>query len=177
MLLGSLLRWRHPLWFALIGRGADAGPGLLITLTYGSCIGNPGPGGWASVLRGGDREKELVGRHPETTSNRMELTAAIEGLRALRAACRVRLLTDSQYLKKGITEHLPRWRPNGWRKSNGDPVLNQDLWDQLDQVSQRHEIRWEWTASHADHAIQNRAHDWALHAAREQSAALARPCE
>jgi hypothetical protein len=66
MLLGSLLRWRHPLWFALIGRGADAGPGLLITLTYGSCIGNPGPGGWASVLRGGDREKELVGRHPET---------------------------------------------------------------------------------------------------------------
>ena len=111
------------------------------------------------------------------TSNRMELTAAIEGLRALRAACRVRLLTDSQYLKKGITEHLPRWRSNGWRKSNGDPVLNQDLWDQLDQVSQRHEIRWEWTASHADHAIQNRAHDWALHAAREQSAALARPCE
>jgi ribonuclease HI len=107
----------------------------------------------------------------------MELTAAIEGLRALKAPCRVRLVSDSQYVKKGITEHLPRWRSNGWRKSNGDPdpVLNQDLWDQLDQVSQTHEIRWKWTAGHAEHAIQNRAHDLALHAAREQAGA--RPCK
>ena len=146
-------------------------------ITDGSCIGNPGPGGWACVLRSGDREKELVGSHPETTSNRMELTAAIEGLRALRAPCRVRLVTDSQYVKKGITEHLPNWRSNGWRKANGEPVLNQDLWDQLDQISQKHEIHWEWTAGHADHAIQNRAHDLALHAAREQASAVARPCK
>ena len=144
-------------------------------ITDGSCIGNPGPGGWASVLRGSDREKELVGSHPETTSNRMELTAAIEGVRAVKAACVVHLISDSQYVKKGTTEYRPKWRSNGWVKSNGDHVLNQDLWDQLDQVSQRHEIQWEWTASHADHVIQNRAHDLALHAAREQSAALARP--
>jgi len=100
----------------------------------------------------------------------MELTAAIEGLRALRAPCRIRLVTDSQYVKKGITEHLPKWRSNGFRKSNGDPVLNQDLWDQLDLVGQGHEIHWEWTAGHADHAIQNRAHDLALRTARGQAA-------
>jgi len=146
-------------------------------ITDGSCIGNPGPGGWACVLRGGNRERELCGGHPETTSNRMELTAAIEGLRALRAPCRVRLVTDSQYVKRGITEHLPKWRSNGFRKSNGDPVLNQDLWDQLDQVSQKHEIHWEWTPGHADHTIQNRAHDLALHAARERAAVVGRPCE
>jgi ribonuclease HI len=107
----------------------------------------------------------------------MELTAAIEGLRALRAPCRVRLVTDSQYVKTGITEHLAKWRSNGWRKANGDPVLNQDLWDQLDQVSQKHEIHWEWTAGHADHAIQNRVHDLALHAAREQAGAVACACK
>jgi ribonuclease HI len=107
----------------------------------------------------------------------MELTAAIEGLRALRAPCRVRLVTDSQYVKKGTTEYLPKWRSNGWRKANGEPVLNQDLWDQLDQVSQGHEIHWEWTAGHADHVIQNRAHDLALHAAREQAGAIACSCE
>jgi ribonuclease HI len=144
-------------------------------ITDGSCIGNPGPGGWASVLRGADREKELVGGHPETTSNRMELTAAIEGLRALKVSCCVRLVSDSQYLKKGITTFVPRWKANGWVKSNGEAVLNQDLWDQLEQVSQHHEIHWEWTAGHADHAIQNRAHDLALRAAREQAAAVARP--
>jgi ribonuclease HI len=107
----------------------------------------------------------------------MELTAAIEGVRALKAACVVHLISDSQYVKKGITEYLPKWRSNGWVKSNGDPVLNQDLWDQLDQVSQRHEIHWEWTAGHGDHAIQNRAHELALHSAREQAAAMARPCK
>jgi ribonuclease HI len=146
-------------------------------ITDGSCIGNPGPGGWACMLRGCDREKELVGSHPDTTSNRMELTAAIEGLRALRARCRVRLVTDSQYAKKGITEHLSKWRSNGFRKSNGDPVLNQDLWDQLDQVSQKHEIHWEWTAGHADHGVQNRAHELALRAARERPAVVGHPCE
>ena len=130
-------------------------------------MGNPGPGGWACILGSSGREKQVVGSHPETTSNRMELTAAIEGLRALRAPCRIRL----------VTEHLPKWRSNGFRTSNGDPVLKQDLWDQLDQVSQKHEIHWEWTAGHADHGVQNRAHDLALHAAGERAAVVGRPCE
>jgi ribonuclease HI len=115
--------------------------------------------------------------NPEATSDGMGLTAAIEGLRALRAPCRVRLVSDSQYVKTGVTEFLPKWKANGWLKSNGEPVLNQDLWDQLDQASQRHAIHWEWTAGHADHAIQNRAHELALHSAREQAAAMARPYE
>jgi ribonuclease HI len=143
-------------------------------ITDGSCIGNPGPGGWACVLRSGDRQKEVVGSHPKTTSNRMELTAAIEGLRALRVRCHVRLVSDSQYLKKGITEHLAKWRSNGWHKSNGDPVLNQDLWDQLDQIAQKHDIGWEWTAGHGDHADQNRADRLALQASRAQAAEGAR---
>ncbi len=111
-------------------------------MTDGSCIGNPGPGGWGRILRCGEQERELSGSDQETTSNRMELMAAIEGLRALKTPCRVRLVSDSQYLKKGITEFLPRWKANGWWKSNGEPVLNQDLWDQLDQIAQKHDIRW-----------------------------------
>src|SRR5215467_1245443 len=87
--------------------------------TDGSCVGNPGPGAWACVLRSGDREKELVGSHPETTSNRMELTAAIEGLHALKAPCRVHLISDSQYLKKGITEFLEKWRPTAGSSATG----------------------------------------------------------
>ncbi len=135
-------------------------------VTDGSCIGNPGPGGWACILRCGDHERQLSGGNQETTSNRMELMAAIEGLRALKVPCRVRLVSDSQYLKKGITEFLPRWKANGWVKSNGEPVLNQDLWGQLDQIAQKHEIHWEWTAGHADHEDQNRADHLALQAAR-----------
>lgn len=138
-------------------------------VTDGSCIGNPGPGGWACILRSGEQTRELSGSDPETTSNRMELMAAIEGLRALKVSCRVRLVSDSQYLKKGITEFLPRWKSNSWLKSNGEPVLNQDLWDQLDQIGQKHEIKWEWIAGHGDHADQNRADRLALQAARAQA--------
>ena len=137
--------------------------------TDGSCIGNPGPGGWACVLRCGEQTRELSGSDKETTSNRMELMAAIEGLRTLKAPCRVRLVSDSQYLKKGISEFLPRWKSNGWIKSNGEPVLNQDLWDQLDQIAQKHDIRWEWIGGHGDHADQNRADQLALQAARSQA--------
>jgi len=143
-------------------------------VTDGSCIGNPGPGGWACILRTGEHTRELSGADPETTSNRMELMAAIEGLRALKAPSRVRLVSDSMYLKKGITEFLPRWKSSGWVKSNGEPVLNQDLWDQLDQIAQKHEIRWEWTAGHGDHADQNRADRLALQAARSQATKEAR---
>ena len=140
-------------------------------VTDGSCIGDPGPGGWASILRSGEQTRELSGSdHQQTTSNRMELMAAIEGLRALKVSCRVHVVSDSQYLKKGITEHLPKWRSNGWLKSNGEPVLNQDLWDQLDQIAQKHEVQWEWIAGHRDHADQNRADRLALEAARAQAA-------
>jgi len=109
-------------------------------VTDGSCIGNPGSGGWACVLRCGEQTREFSGSDQETISNRMELMAAIEGLRALKMPCRVRLVSDSTYLKKGITEFLPRWKSNGWVKSNGEPVLNQDLWDELDQIAHAHEI-------------------------------------
>ena len=139
-------------------------------VTDGSCIGNPGPGGWACILRCGEQMRELSGGDQDTTSNRMELMAAIEGLRALKAPCRVHLVSDSQYLKKGITEFLPRWKSNAWLKSNGEPVLNQDLWDQLDQIAQKHEIQWEWIAGHGDHPDQNRADQLALQAARSQAA-------
>ena len=139
-------------------------------VTDGSCIGNPGPGGWACILRCGDQEREMSGSDQETTSNRMELMAAIEGLRALKAPCHVHLVSDSQYLKKGISQFLPKWKANGWIKCNGEPVLNQDLWDQLDQLAQKHEIQWEWTAGHGDHVDQNRADQLALQAARSQAA-------
>ena len=139
-------------------------------VTDGSCIGNPGPGGWACILRCGNQERELSGSDQDTTSNRMELMAAIEGLRTLKAPCRVHLVSDSQYLKKGISQFLPKWKANGWLKCNGEPVLNQDLWDQLDQLARRHEIQWEWTAGHSDHADQNRADRLALQAARSQAA-------
>ncbi len=139
-------------------------------VTDGSCIANPGPGGWACILRCGDQQRELSGSDQDTTSNRMELMAAIEGLRALRVPARVRLVSDSMYLKKGITEFLPRWKANGWVKRNGEPVMNQDLWDQLDQLAQKHMIEWEWTAGHSDHADQTRADQLALQAARAQAA-------
>ncbi len=143
-------------------------------VTDGSCIGNPGPGGWACILRSDNAARELSGSNQDTTSNRMELMAAIEGLRALKTSCRVRLVSDSQYLKQGITQYLPRWKSHGWIRSNGEPVLNQDLWDQLDQIAQKHEIQWEWTAGHGDHADQNRADQLALQAARSQAAQGAR---
>jgi ribonuclease HI len=143
-------------------------------VTHGSCIGNPGPGGWSCLLPCGEQVLELSGNHQETTSNRMELMAAIEGLRALKAPCRVCLVSDSQYLKKGITQFLPRWKSNGWVNAHGEPVLNQDLWDQLDQIAQKHDIRWEWTAGHGDHTDQNRADQLALQAARTQFAQGAR---
>jgi ribonuclease HI len=139
-------------------------------VTDGSCIGNPGPGGWACLLRCGNATRELSGSNEDMTSNRMELMAAIEGLRALKTSCSVRLVSDSQYLKQGITKYLPRWRSRGWVKSNGEPVLNQDLWDQLDQLAQKHEIQWEWTPGHSDHADQNRADQLAFQAARAQAA-------
>ncbi len=125
--------------------------------TDGACKGNPGPGGWGALLRFGDHEKELCGGEPETTNNRMELTAVIEGLRALKRACKVRVHTDSQYVQKGISEWLANWRRRGWKTSEGKPVKNQDLWQALDQAVAEHEVEWFWVKGHAGHPENERA--------------------
>lgn len=138
-------------------------------ITDGACLGNPGRGGWASILRYGSHAKELYGSSPETTNNRMELTAAIEGLRALREACEVEVVTDSEYLKNGITKWINGWKRNGWRTAAKKPVMNQDLWQQLDELVARHKITWTWTKGHADHEDNNRADELATRAAREQT--------
>jgi ribonuclease HI len=116
--------------------------------TDGACDPNPGPGGWAVLLRSGEYVKELTGRDANTTNNRMELTAAIQALRSLRQPCQVNLYTDSEYLKRGITEWLPGWRARGWRRKEG-ALANADLWQALDEAMQPHEIRWHWVRGHA----------------------------
>ncbi len=136
-------------------------------ITDGACLGNPGPGGWAVILRYGLQKRELVGAEPQTTNNRMELTAAVQGLAALREPWEVEIVTDSSYLKNGITEWLPRWKRNGWKTAGKQAVKNQDLWMQLDEQVQRHTTRWTWTKGHAGHADNNRADELATLAARE----------
>jgi ribonuclease HI len=116
--------------------------------TDGACDPNPGPGGWAALLRSGEHIKEITGHASDTTNNRMELTAAIQALRSLRQPCQVELFTDSEYLKRGITEWLPGWRRRGWRRKDGE-LANADLWQDLDQAMQSHEIRWHWVRGHA----------------------------
>ena len=139
-------------------------------ITDGSCLGNPGPGGWACILRYGEREKELWGSEPHTTNNRMELRAAIEAFRALKEPCQVELITDSEYLKNGITTWIAGWKRNGWITASKKPVVNQDLWKQLEQETGRHTIRWSWTKGHASHQDNNRCDELAQMAAREQTA-------
>lgn len=119
--------------------------------TDGSCKGNPGPGGWAALLKFKGHQKELSGAEPHTTNNRMEMTAAIMALEALKRPCRVRLMTDSEYLKKGITEWLQNWKKRNWLTSNKTPVKNDDLWRRLDQAANRHEVTWEWVKGHNGH--------------------------
>lgn len=119
--------------------------------TDGACSHNPGPGGWAVLLRFGENEKTFTGGEEETTNNRMELMAAIMGLRALKEPCRVTLSTDSEYVKKGITEWLENWKRNGWRTANRKPVKNQDLWLLLEKEIERHHIKWEWVKGHSGH--------------------------
>jgi ribonuclease HI len=139
-------------------------------ITDGACIGNPGPGGWACILRYGEHKKEIYGCEKMTTNNRMELKAAVEGLRALRETCEVEVVTDSQYLKNGITEWIHRWKLRGWRSKANEPVKNQDLWHELDEQVNRHKTNWSWTKGHASHADNNRCDELATQAAREQSA-------
>lgn len=125
--------------------------------TDGACKGNPGPGGWGAVLRYGTREKELFGGEAQTTNNRMELIAVIEGLHALKQRCSVDITTDSQYVKNGITQWIHNWKRNGWRTAANKPVKNDDLWRQLDDAVQRHDVAWHWVKGHSGHPENERA--------------------
>jgi ribonuclease HI len=137
-------------------------------ITDGACLGNPGPGGWACMLRFATQTRELYGSSPQTTNNRMELTAAIEGLRALKEPCQVEVVTDSEYVKNGITQWIHGWKRNGWKTSAKKPVVNQDLWEELDGLVSEHKIQWTWTKGHAGHDDNNRCDELAQRAAREQ---------
>ncbi|CAN5460595.1 ribonuclease HI [soil metagenome] len=117
----------------------------------GACRGNPGPGGWGALLRYQDHEKQLYGAEKHTTNNRMELMAAIQALAAVNDACLIDITTDSQYVRKGITEWLHGWKRKGWITANKMPVKNQDLWQQLDTAVQQHEITWHWVKGHSGH--------------------------
>lgn len=126
--------------------------------TDGACRNNPGPGGWGVVLRYENHEKELSGSEAQTTNNRMELMAAIKGLSALKkSACVVNLTTDSQYVRKGITEWIAGWKKKGWRTANKQPVKNQDLWQRLDELTQQHKVEWHWVKGHSGHPENERA--------------------
>jgi ribonuclease HI len=124
--------------------------------TDGACRGNPGPGGWAALIRSGTREREIVGGEPLTTNNRMELKAAIEGLNALKRSCRVELHTDSNYVRDGITKWIHGWLRNGWRTADKKPVKNAELWQELHDATHRHHISWHWVKGHSGHPENDR---------------------
>lgn len=119
--------------------------------TDGACRGNPGPGGWAALLVCGSERKEVTGSDPATTNNRMELSAAINGLKALKRRCAVTLYTDSKYVLQGVTEWLPNWKARGWRTAAKEPVKNQDLWEELDRAVAEQDIEWQWVKGHSGH--------------------------
>lgn len=137
-------------------------------ITDGACLGNPGKGGWACILRYGEFKRELFGFEPHTTNNRMELTAAIEGLKCLKESCAVEIITDSEYVKNGITTWIHNWKKKNWVKSDKQPVLNRDLWMTLDQLVETHKTIWKWTKGHASHDDNNRCDELASLAARDQ---------
>ncbi len=138
-------------------------------ITDGACLGNPGRGGWAYILRYGGHTREMSGSEPQTTNNRMELTAAIRGLSAIKETCEVEVITDSEYVKNGITKWIHGWKRNGWKNSSKKPVVNQDLWTELDRLVSTHQTQWTWTKGHANHDDNNRCDELATQAAREQS--------
>jgi ribonuclease HI len=139
-------------------------------ITDGSCLGNPGPGGWACILRYNGHKREMYGYAPHTTNNRMELTAAIEGLRALKERCSVEIVTDSEYVKNGISNWIHGWKRKNWITSTKKPVVNRDLWEELDKLAAGHDAVWVWTKGHASHEDNNRCDELAQMAAREQRA-------
>jgi ribonuclease HI len=125
--------------------------------TDGACRGNPGPGGWGALMRVGDREREIYGGEPATTNNRMELTAAIRALEALKQRCKVDLYSDSKYLRDGITIWLADWKRRGWKTADRKPVKNQDLWEQLEMLAGAHDVEWHWVRGHDGHPENERA--------------------
>jgi len=124
---------------------------IVEAFTDGACSGNPGPGGWGVLLRYGEHEKKLYGGEAQTTNNRMELMAAIMALESLTRPCEVRLVTDSQYVQKGITQWLPNWLKREWKTADKKPVKNVDLWQRLYAATQLHQVHWEWVKGHAGH--------------------------
>lgn len=139
--------------------GKDEKP--VIIYSDGACSGNPGPGGWGAVLIYGDKRREISGGEPLTTNNRMELRAAAEALAALKRPSRAELHTDSEYLRKGITEWITKWKANGWKTAGREPVKNADLWRLLDEARGRHTISWHWVKGHAGEAENERADELA----------------
>ena len=140
--------------------------------TDGACSGNPGPGGWGAILSYHGAEKELSGGEAETTNNRMELTAAIRGLEALKEPCRVALYTDSQYIANAINQHwLVNWKKRGWKKADKSPVLNRELWEALDAQLSRHDVTFHWVKGHADNAYNNRCDALAVAQTRKMQSA------
>jgi ribonuclease HI len=137
-------------------------------ITDGACKGNPGRGGWACILRFGKLKRELFGSSPYTTNNRMELAGAIEGLRRLKEPCTVEIITDSEYLRNGITSWIKGWKKNGWKTAAKKPVTNKDLWLMLDQLVSTHKVEWTWTKGHASHEDNNRCDELASEAAVKQ---------
>ncbi|HET9460241.1 MAG TPA: ribonuclease HI [Sphingomicrobium sp.] len=133
-----------------------AEPPLVEIYTDGACRGNPGPGGWAALLRTGGIEREISGGEKLTTNNRMELRAAIEALNALTRPCKVELHSDSQYLRDGITKWIHGWRRNGWRTADRKPVKNAELWQELLEAASRHEVNWHWVRGHSGHPENDR---------------------
>ena len=127
----------------------------------GACSGNPGPGGWGTLLRFGEHVKELSGFDPETTNNRMELIGAIAGLEALTRPCRVSLTTDSEYVKKGMTEWIDGWVKRGWKNSQKKPVANRDLWERLLELTKEHQVEWHWVRGHDGHPENERCDELA----------------
>lgn len=138
--------------------------------TDGACRGNPGPGGWAVLLRYRGHEKTLSGAEAATTNNRMELMAAIQALEGLKRSCRVRIHTDSQYVRNGITAWLPGWKRRGWKTADGAPVKNLDLWQRLDRANARHSVTWEWVRGHSGHPENEKVDALARQAAAAVSA-------
>lgn len=125
---------------------------LVEMFTDGACRGNPGKGGWGVLLRYGDSEKTLYGGEENTTNNRMELTAVIKGLEALKTSCRVKITTDSKYVLSGMTDWLPNWKKRNWKTANRRPVLNVELWKMLDELAMQHEVEWVWVKGHSGHS-------------------------
>ena len=130
---------------------------MIEIFTDGACSGNPGPGGWGAILRRGATEKELFGGEAMTTNNRMEMTAVIEALRALKGPVQARVHTDSQYVQKGISEWIHGWKRRGWKTANKEPVKNEELWRELDRLAAQHRIEWVWVKGHAGHVENERA--------------------